>query len=151
MKLIYLILFLAFISCNNSKKEIVEKEIEKKMQTTNQNDEIFLGKIVIILSEELEGKSSVINIQDYIENGKSFIPVFSSIEKFNESTKGNIKNQKIEIDGIFLLSLMNGTETLKLNPGLNDEENFKAEILIKKYSEKIKKLKIEMENLKNRK
>ena len=52
---------------------------------------------------------------------------------------------------IFLLSLMNGTETLKLNPGLNDEENFKAEILIKKYSEKIKKLKIEMENLKNRK
>lgn len=151
MKLIYLILFLAFISCNNSKKEIAEKEIEKKMQTTNQNDEIFLGKIVIILSEELEGKSSVINIQDYIENGKSFIPVFSSIEKFNESTKGNIKNQKIEIDGIFLLSLMNGKETLKLNPGLNDEESFKAEILIKKYSEKIEKMKIEMENLKNRK
>ena len=76
MKLIYLILFLAFISWNNSKKEIAEKEIEKKMQTTNQNDEIFLGKIVIILSEELEGKSSVINIQDYIEKEKSFIPVF---------------------------------------------------------------------------
>ncbi|MGL5111098.1 MAG: hypothetical protein ACRC6O_00515, partial [Flavobacterium sp.] len=72
-------------------------------------------------------------------------------EKFNESTKGNIKNQKIEIDGIFLLSLMNGKETLKLNPGLSDEENFKAEILIKKYSEEIEKMKIEMENLKNRK
>jgi hypothetical protein len=46
---------------------------------------------------------------------------------------------------------MNGKETLKLNPGLSDEENFKAEILIKKYSEEIEKMKIEMENLKNRK
>ena len=46
---------------------------------------------------------------------------------------------------------MNGKETLKLNPGLNDEESFKAEILIKKYSEKIEKMKIEMESLKNRK
>ncbi len=151
MKLNYLIFFLAFLSCNNSKKEIAEKKMETEMETTNKNDKIFLGKIVIILSEELEGNSSVINIQDYIENGKSFIPIFSSIEKFNESTKGNIKNQKIEIDGIFLLSLMNGKETLKLNPGLSDEENFKAEILIKKYSEEIEKMKIEMENLKNRK
>ena len=151
MKLNFLIFFLAFLSCNNSKKEIAEKKIETKMETTNQNDKIFLGKFVIILSEELEGKSSVLNIQDYIDDGKSFIPIFSSVEKFNESTQGNIKNQKIEIDGIFLLSLMNGNEILKLNPGLNDEENFKAEILIKKYSEKIEKMKIEMESLKNRK
>lgn len=106
---------------------------------------------VIILSEELNDNSSAINIQDYIENGKSFIPIFSSIEKFNESTKGNIKNQKIEIDGIFLLSILNGNETLKLNPGLEDETVFKSESLIKKYSEKIEKLKIEMESLNHNK
>lgn len=118
------------------------------MEMTTQNDEIFLGKVVIILSEELNENSSAINIQDYMENGKSFIPIFSSIEKFNESTKGNVKNPKIEIDGIFLLSILNGNETLKLNPGLKNETMFKTELLIKKYSEKIKKLKIEMENLK---
>ena len=151
MKSNYLIFILAFFSCNNSKKENLEKKVEPKMEMTNQNDEIFLGKVVIILSEELKGNSSVINIQDYIENGKPFIPVFSSIEKFNESTKGNIKNPKIEIDGIFLLSILNGKETLKLNPGLEDETIFKSELLIKKYSEKIEKLKIKMGNLNDNK
>lgn len=121
------------------------------MEMANQNNEIFLGKVVIILSEELHGNSSMINIQDYIENGKPFIPIFSSIEKFNESTKGNIKNPKIEIDGIFLLSILNGKETLKLNPSLEDETVFKSELLIQKYSEKIEKLKLKMENLKNNK
>ena len=151
MKSNYLIFILAFFSCNNSKKENLEKKVEPKMEMTNQNDEIFLGKVVIILSEELKGNSSVINIQDYIENWKPFIPVFSSIEKFNESTKGNIKNPKIEIDGIFLLSILNGKETLKLNPGLEDETIFKSELLIKKYSEKIEKLKIKMGNLNDNK
>ena len=151
MKSNYLIFILAFFSCNNSKKENLEKKVEPKMEMTNQNDEIFLGKVVIILSEELKGNSSVINIQDYIENGKPFIPVFSSIEKFNESTKGNIKNPKIEIDGIFLLSILNGKETLKLNPGLEDETIFKSELLIKKYSEKIEKLRIKMGNLNDNK
>ena len=121
------------------------------MEITNQQDGIFLGKVVIILSEELNGNSSVINIQDYIENGKPFIPIFSSIEKFNESAKGNIKNPKIEIDGIFLLSILNGKETLKLNPGLEDETIFKSELLIQKYCEKIEALKIKMENLKDHK
>ena len=147
MKLNYLIFILAFLSCNNSKKDNSESKVETKMEMTNQNDEIFLGKVVIILSEELNDSSNVINIQDYIKNGKSFIPIFSSIEKFNESTKGNVKNPKIEIDGIFLLSILNGKETLKLNPGLEDETIFKSELLIKKYSEKIEKLKIKMENL----
>ena len=147
MKANYLIFILAFLSCNNSKKENLETKVETKIEMTNQNDEIFLGKVVIILSEELNDNSSAINIQDYIENGKSFIPIFSSIQKFNESTKGNIKNQKIEIDGIFLLSILNGNETLKLNPGLEDETVFKSESLMKKYSEKIEKLKLKMENL----
>lgn len=58
------------------------------MEITNQNDEIFLGKVVIIISEDLNGNSSVINIQDYIENGKPFIPIFSSIEKGHFSKNG---------------------------------------------------------------
>ena len=151
MKFIYLILFTSLISCNNQKKEIATNKLKPKVENTEKNAEVFLGKVVIILSEELKGNENLINIQDYVENGKSFIPIFSSIEKFNESTQGNVSNQKIEIDGIFLLSIMNGTETLKLNPGLKDEVVFNSGKLIEKYAENIAKIKAEMENIKNEK
>ncbi len=149
MKFIYLILFTSLISCNNQKKEIATNKLKSKVENTKKNDEVFLGKVVIILSEELKGNENLINIQDYVENGKSFIPIFSSIEKFNESTQGNVNNQKIQIDGMFLLSIMNGTETLKLNPGLKDEIVFNSGKLKEKYFENITKVKAEMENIKN--
>ena len=149
MKFIYLILFTSLISCNNQNKEIAINKLKPKVENTEKNDEVFLGKVVIILSEKLEGNENLINIQDYVENGKSFIPIFSSIEKFNESTQGNVNNQKIEIDGIFLLSIMNGTETLKLNPGLKDEIVFNSGKLKEKYSENITKVKAEMDNINN--
>lgn len=152
MKLIYLLLlFTSLISCNNHTNEIVTNEIKPKLENTEKNDEVFLGKVVIILSEELKGNENLINIQDYVENGKSFIPIFSSIEKFNESTQGNITNESVEIDGIFLLSILNGTETLKLNPGLDDEMVFNSGKLKETYSENITKTKAEMENIKNAK
>ena len=151
MKFIYIILFTTLISCNNHKKEIATNRLKPKVENTEKNDRVFFGKVVIILSEELKGSENLINIQDYIENGKSFIPIFSSIEKFNESTQGNVTNQKIEIDGIFLLSILNGTETLKLNPGLEDEIVFNSGKLKEKYSENIKKIKAEMENIKSKK
>jgi hypothetical protein len=149
MKFIYFIFLTTLISCNNHKKEIATNNIKPKVEKTEKNDEVFLGKVVIILSEELKGNENLINIQDYVENGKSFIPLFSSIEKFNESTQGNVTNQKIEIDGIFLLSILNGTETLKLNPGLKDEVVFNSGKLKEKFSENIIKVKAEMENIKN--
>ena len=149
MKFTYLILFTSLISCNNQNKEIAINKLKPKVENTEKNDEVFLGKVVIILSEELKGNENLINIQDYVENGKSFIPIFSSIEKFDESTQGNVNNQKIEIDGIFLLSIMNGTETLKLNPGLKDEIVFNSGKLKEKYSENITKVKAEMDNINN--
>jgi hypothetical protein len=111
-------------------------------------EDIFLKKVIIILSAELNKTSSAINIQDYIANGKSFIPFFSSVEKFNESTKGMVKNPKIEIDGILFLSMLNGTETLKLNPGLNDEMTFKSSELKNKYSSEIEQFNLKMKKLK---
>ncbi|MDX2191260.1 MAG: hypothetical protein SFY32_15515 [Bacteroidota bacterium] len=115
----------------------------------DKNTEIFKSKIIIILSKELDKNSNIINIQDYVENGKSYIPVFTSIDKFNESTKGiNLGKGKIEIDGIFLLLLINGNETLRINPGLTDEQSFKASDLLVKYKTEIEELKIKMNNLK---
>ena len=151
MKFIYLIFFTLLISCNNHKKEIAISKLEPEMENTEKKDEVFLGKVVIILSEELKGNENLINIQDYVENGKSFIPIFSSIEKFNESTQGSVINQKIEIDGIFLLSLMIGNETLKLNPGLKDEIVYNSGKLKEKYAENIKRLNAEMESIKKEK
>lgn len=107
------------------------------------HNDIFLGKLVIILSEDLQNESHTISIQDYVENGKSFIPIFSSIERFNESTKGMVSNPKIEIDGIFLLSILKGNEVLRLNPGLNDEQLYSSDSLIIEYKENILRLKSE--------
>jgi len=135
----------SLFSCKEKDKNI--EKAQTPIETQNDFDSIFLGKVVVILATELDGNSKNINIQDYIENGKSFIPIFSTLEKFNESTKGMVKNPKIEVDGIFLLSILNENETLKLNPGLDDEKIFHSSDLIKKYSGKIAELKIEMQKL----
>jgi hypothetical protein len=135
MKLRYILFtFTIIIACNNSKDKV--------------NDEIFKKKLIVILSQELEGNSNNINIQNYVQNGKSFIPVFTSKEKFQESTQGQIKNQKIEIDGIFLLSILHGNETLRINPGLIDEVDFDAGELIKNYSLDIARVNTELKKLK---
>lgn len=141
-----MILFSLF-SCKGKDNNSVKTET--KIETQNDFESIFLGKVIVILANDLDGNSKNINIQDYIENGKSFIPVFSSLEKFNESTKGMVKNPKVEIDGIFLLSILNGNETLKLNLGLEGEKIYYSNDLIKKYSDKIEELKIEMQKLEN--
>ncbi len=142
------LLFLLF--CNNHKAATtIKKEFQNQaINSSKMEEDIFLKKVIIILSAELNKTSSAINIQDYIANGKSFIPFFSSVEKFNESTKGMVKNPKIEIDGILFLSMLNGTETLKLNPGLNDEMTFKSSELKNKYSSEIEQFNLKMKKLK---
>jgi len=113
------------------------------------SDDIFKSKVIIILKDDLDLNSSRINVQDYIENGKSFIPIFSSADAFSQSTKGEIQNKKIFIDGIFFLAHLNGNETLRLDPGLKTETYFKASDLIKKYSSDIDKLKKNLKAGKN--
>lgn len=115
---------------------------------SNMDNDIFKKNVIVILSDSLEGDSNKINIQDYIVNGKSFIPVFTSIEKFDKSTQGQVKNDKVEIKGIFLLSILKGNELLKVNPGLENEQEYNADKLIKKYSSEITEMNAEIEKLK---
>lgn len=112
-------------------------------------DEIFKKKVVVILSNELDATSNIINVQDYIQNGKSFIPIFTSVDKCNESTNGAVKNQKIEIDGMFFLSLLKGNEELRINPTLDDELIIGAAELIKRHETGIKEVKLKMQQLKD--
>ena len=109
---------------------------------------MFKSKVIVILSQELVGNSRAINIQNYVENGLSFIPVFTTNEKFIESTKGqDIGKPKIEIDGIFLLSILNGNETLRVNPRLKDEQYYRASDLISRYKTEIENLKIQLSKI----
>ena len=108
---------------------------------TVETDSLFLGDVIIILSKELQKKSQYINIQNYIVEGNSFIPVFSSIEKYEASTHGIIDNPVIVINGLLLLSMMNGDEQLRLNPGLDDERDFRASKLQDRYANRIEEFK----------
>lgn len=149
MKLTYFLFLLIIVACNNPKdNNIPLKNSKNDLTESKMNDEIFKNKVIIILSEELEGKSNNINIQDYVQNGISFIPVFTSIENFNESTKGQVKNPKVEIDGVFLLSILQGKELLRVNPGLKSETDFNAGDLIKKFTPEIVKINAKMKSLK---
>lgn len=136
------VLFTALLSCNN-----VQSDQNKMIMT----DEIFKKNVIIILSSELDMKSNIINVQDYIVNGKSFIPVFTSMDKFNESTKGAVKNTKIEINGMFFLSLLKGNEELHVNPSLEDELIINSAELIKRHDTRIKEVLLEMQKLKEEK
>jgi hypothetical protein len=49
---------------------------------------------------------------------------------------------------VFLLSLLNGNEILRINPSLADEKYYKASDLISKYKTEIENSKIKMARLK---
>jgi hypothetical protein len=150
MKLNCILITLLLVACDNLKSNdsIQQNESGIKLTKSAMHEDLFKKNVIIILSEALDEKSNKINVQDYIQNGKSYVPVFTSIEKFNESTLSHVKNQKVEIKGMFLLSLLHGNETLRINPGLNDEVNLQASELIKEYSSEIFELKEELKKIK---
>lgn len=148
MKTLYLVPIIFFLRCTNVNKDSAQIKEVQSVENVMSNEDVFKHKVIVILSEGLDINSNKLNIQDYIQDGKSFIPIFSSMEKFNESTQGQVKNEKIEIDGFLLLSVLKGNETLKLNPGLKDEFSFDAFTLIKKYSSEIKKKNADISKLK---
>ncbi|MEO2050791.1 MAG: SseB family protein [Allomuricauda sp.] len=114
--------------------------IETDKNMVDQKD-IFKEKVIVFVSKEPDLESNVLDIQDFIENGKAFIPVFSSLEKLKESTQGaDLPFPKYQIDGLFLLSIMNGNETLRVNPTLSDEAFFRASELKEYYKADIEKL-----------
>jgi len=153
--LYFLIPSTILISCNysnqNANKQLrsnndtyINMNITDSLSKTikvKSNKYFTLGKLIIILATELDTKSKNINVQDYIENGKSYIPVFSSPDKFQESTKGADLGKKIiEINPYLFLSILNGQEILRINPSLSDEIYFKASDLKQIYKMEIDSL-----------
>jgi len=104
-----------------------------------------LDMITIILTEKPDMNSNKMNIQDFIVDGKSFIPAFSSKEKFTQSTGGtDLGKPVIEVNPYLFLSMLSGNETVRMNPSLADDTYFKAADLKSIYSEEIKDLSTKM-------
>ena len=144
--LTFILISMSFFSCEfktdkkNTADLITDSKIETKKNMTDQK-EIFKNKVIVFLSKEPDLKSNILDIQDFIENGKSSIPVFTSTEKLTESTQGaELPFPKYQIDGLFLLSIMSGNEMLRVNPTLSDEAFFKASDLKEYYKVEIEKL-----------
>ncbi len=85
---------------------------------------------VVIIATRTSGTSRKINIQDFIRNGKSFIPIFSDQQHFKDETRGSGHESKgVSIDANMLASLLKGDETLVLNPGSKSPLDIQAKEL----------------------
>lgn len=148
---IYLAFAVVLFGCN-SHEEAEQKnstmdfsDITKNLAGSKEASEeryVFLkSNVVIILAEELKGDSTHIKVQDFEDDKGSFIPVFTSKEKYKESSQGNeLGKGTVEINAIFMLSIMNDSDRIRLNPGLKDEVYFDAKELKEKFKKEIEEM-----------
>ena len=79
--------------------------------------ELMKGHVVIIATWKSKDAKDI-SIQDFMRNGKSFIPLFSDKQHFESETKDSgFEKKGVSIDANMLASILKGTETLVLNPG----------------------------------
>jgi len=82
-------------------------------------------KPIIVLCSPLDPASDVLNIQDYVMNGETVVPLFSSWEALNESTHGkDLGRPVVEISRSLLAYLAHGSEVFLLDPALDSELRF---------------------------
>ena len=73
---------------------------------------------VTIIGELGDDRSSDITIQDFVIEGETVIPVFSSASAFSTQTEGSpYAGKGIEIDLALLQNILRGDEILMLDPG----------------------------------
>lgn len=123
----------------------ITKKLAGNREYKEENYKFMNSNVIVILAEELNKDSSKIKIQDYIDDQGSFIPVFTSEKEFAESSKGSsLGKGVIEISALFMLSIMNDRDRIRLNPGLKSEAYFDVKDLKKRYSAELEKLKSKM-------
>jgi hypothetical protein len=86
---------------------------------------ILSEKVLIVLARNPHPKSHIIDVQDYVRNGESYIPFFSSKEAFQESTRGTGLGKPVwAIDRRLFVELAQTNQVLILNLGLPTEMRF---------------------------
>ena len=97
------------------------------MEKTEQLLQI-VGDEVVVIAWWDDPNDNMINIQDFIKDGESYIPVFTSTEIAKQQTAGSeYTDQLVEIKTGFFVSLLKGTETLVFNPDEKFTLKFSAE------------------------
>jgi hypothetical protein len=80
-------------------------------------DELKAGHVVII-ARWSDPESNRIVVQDFIQGGESFIPLFSDEVHFRAETKNSgFEHEGVSIKCDLFLSMLKGDELLILNPG----------------------------------
>ncbi|MEI7836401.1 MAG: SseB family protein [Planctomycetota bacterium] len=84
------------------------------------------GHVVIIASWS-SPDSNQIAIQNFFKkNGTSFIPLFSDETHFRSETSGSgFEDKAVSVECNLLMSILNGEETLILNPGSRTPVEFR--------------------------
>jgi hypothetical protein len=77
--------------------------------------------VVVILAQQLDPNSNILTLQDYHRDGRSFIPIFRSMESFQRSTRGGVDKPIYQIDRRLFVSMLSGAEMVILDLGLPDE------------------------------
>ena len=77
-----------------------------------------LPEEVVIIARWQDEHSSDITIQDFVAEGRSFIPVFTDEMNFDSQIKGSgFEDQGVLIRTDVFLSILRGGELLIVNPG----------------------------------
>jgi len=88
----------------------------------------LLSQHVYIIASWDNPQSKSLRIQDFVRNGRPFIPVFSDEAHFKAETKGSgFESKGISIDGNLFASLLKGDELIVLNPGSRTPVELSAE------------------------
>ncbi len=123
---------------------IAHADMEQRIKET------FSGEVIVLLAEELNPESHSLRLQDYVANGKAFIPVFTSQEKAKEAFGGNDPDRPmIAIKGGFFAFMMKGTETIKINPSLSDELVLPSADILRVMKEEVEALRVQFSEKQN--
>lgn len=82
---------------------------------------------IIVLVKQPEMSSRVLDIQNYVINGESVIPLFSTKAALNESLRGaDLGRPTFVITRPLLVSMLHGSEVFLLDPQLPSQLRFTA-------------------------
>ena len=81
--------------------------------------------VTIVLAERPQPEDIHLTIQDFVINGQSMVPMFTSPELFTQSLKGrDFPYPVVEIRFGALMQMLSRTETIIVNPGTDGQFMF---------------------------
>jgi hypothetical protein len=123
LALLFIIGVVSMAGCNSQAKD-------------DQAKKLIGEKVVVILANEPDKSSNILTLQDYLRDGKSYIPFFSSKSAFDESTNGVDLGKPIyQIDRRLFVNMVRPQEIFVLNVGSKSEMTFTGDELKRIFPE----------------